>query len=215
MRPIVPALAGVLMLYGCGGTPSPSPEAAATPSPTATAAPTATPNPFAAACGIPLPSIDDLYGFGIKVQLEPSVRRKILNSNPYVRNASYCGHPNVVPYPNGQFCETRQELNPQRVPCDNYIAGIAVEGGSGPDWFQEINGQRLRCPGPNTPGDAPDCRLKDNQYLLDVFAPGKYVACGGKGSNGTCGVCVLAPETYDTPQSVIDSGTRRPGLCQV
>jgi hypothetical protein len=207
------ALLGLIVLNGCGGSEPPTAVSSPTPTPTAaTPVPTATPNPFAAACGSPLPNLSDLYGFGIKVQLEPSIRRKILNSSPYVKNATYCQSVGL----GGQFCETRFETDPHRVACDNYVSGISDEkGGPGPTWYQEINGKRLRCPGlTGSPGDAPDCRLKDNQYLLDVFGPGTYLACAGAGSNGSCGICVLAPETYDTPPEIIESGTRRPGLCQ-
>jgi hypothetical protein len=201
--------AAVAVACGSGGNPAEpptTPVAAAT----ATPVPTAAPSAFAVACGSPLPNTSELYGFGIKVQLEPSVRRKILNANPYVKNASYCASVGF----GGQFCETRIETEPSRVACDHYMTGLSDAGGPGPNWYQEIDGQRKRCGGGTVPGDAPDCRLKpENQYLLDVFGPGKFVACGGAGSNGTCGVCVLDPATYDTPASAI--GTRRPGLCGV
>src|SRR5207249_2423239 len=141
------------------------------PAATATPAPAATPNAFALACGSPLPNPSDMYGFGIKVQLEPSIRKKILNANPYVRNIGYCSAVGLA----GNFCETRIETDPGRVACDNYIAGISDEGGPGPTWYQEINGKRMRCPGVKTQGDAPGCELKENQYLLDVYMPGKYV----------------------------------------
>jgi hypothetical protein len=211
MRHSKSALIAVLLLNGCGGgssSTSNNPVAVAT----ATPAPSPTPNPFAAACGSPLPNTSELYGFGIKVQLEPSVKKKILNANPLVRNANYCRSVGL----GGNFCETRIETDPARVSCDNYMAGISDEGGPGPIWYQEVNGKRLRCGGGKLPGDAPNCGLKpENQYLLDVSAPGKYVACGGAGSNGTCGVCILEADTYDAPRDVIESGTRRPGLCQV
>jgi len=208
MRHISVALIGLLLLNGCGGSGTPPTVVNMTPTPTPTAEPTATPNPFAAACGQPLPNIADMYGFGIKVQLEPSVRRKILNANPLVRNTEYCS---LVGF-GGRFCETRFETNSGRVSCDHYLSGISDEGGPGPTWYQVVNGQRLRCPGPSSPGDAPHCQLKaENQYLLDVYQPGKYVACGGKGSNGSCGVCVLEEADYETPADAI--GSRRPGLC--
>lgn len=194
---------------GCNeATPPTVPPPVATASPTTP--PTPTPNAFAAACGSPLPNPNDMYGFGIKVQLEPSVRRKILNANPYVRNESYCQSVGL----GGRFCETRIETDPGRVACDNYITGISDEGGPGPIWYQVVQGQRLRCPGLNgSPGPAPNCRLKENQYLLDVFEPGYYVACGGTGSNGSCGECILSPGDYETPPEFI--GSRRPGLCGV
>jgi hypothetical protein len=151
-----------------------------------------------------------MYGFGIKVQLEPSPRKKILNANPYVKNTSYCLSVGF----GGSFCETRVETEPSRVACDHYITGIADTGGPGPNWYQKVNGKLLRCPGDNLPGDAPGCYLKaENQYLLDVYQPGYYVACGGKGSNGSCGECILLEEEYETPPANV-GGTRRPGLCK-
>jgi hypothetical protein len=208
MRQISIAVSCLVVLGGCGG--SDGPTTATTPTPTAapTATPTATPNPFAAACGSPLPNIADMYGFGIKVQLEPGVRKKILNANPFVRNDEYCAAVRL----GGRFCETRLETDPGRVACDHYITGISDEGGPGPIWYQVVNGRNLRCGGLKLPGDAPGCSLKpENQYLLDVHLPGKYIACGGAGSNGSCGVCILEEENFDTPPEFL--GSRRPGLC--
>jgi hypothetical protein len=204
-------LAALILSTACGGGTSTPPSVTVDPPvPTPTARPTATPNQYAAACGQPLPNVNDLYGFGIKVQLEPSVRKKILNANPYIRNQAYCSAVGS----GANFCETRVETDPGRSACDNYVSGISDEGGPGPIWYQEVNGRRLRCPGEKTPGDAPGCNLKpENQYLLDVFQPGKYIACGGAGSNGSCGECILDPDNYDTPARFI--GDRRPGLCQV
>jgi hypothetical protein len=161
--------------------------------PTPTPAPTATPNAFAAACGTPLPALNDLYGFAIKVQLEPSRFKKVLNASPIVKNAAYC---EAVNQP-GQLCRTRIEDNPERVPCDHYMSGMSDEGRPGPIWYEEVNGKRVRCGGLGLPGDAPHCGLKaENQYLLDVSGPGKYIACAGVGSNGSCGVCVLAEDSF-------------------
>jgi hypothetical protein len=155
--------------------------------------PTPTPNPFAAACGVPLPSFADSYGFGVKVQLEPSRRLKVINASPQVRNESYCAAAGI----GGLVCNTRFEHLPERVPCDHYLSGLSETGRPGPNWFQEIDGRRLRCGGLGVPAEAPDCALKDsNQYLLDVSGPGKFVACGGTGSPGTCGSCTLDDSVF-------------------
>ena len=54
----------------------------------------------------------------------------------------------------------------------------------------------MRCGGLSLSGGAPNCTLKsENQYLLDVRAPGKYVACGGAGTK-SCGACILADGTF-------------------
>jgi hypothetical protein len=193
-----------LGLTACGGSTAavtpPVTQAAATPTPTAT------PNPFAAACGSPLPSFTDSYGFGVKVQLEPSRLVKVLNASPQVRNAQYCAAAGI----GGVICNTRFEDQAERVPCDHYLSGISETGRPGPNWYEEINGRRLRCGGLGVPHEAPDCALKDNnQYLLDVSAGGKYVACGGTGSPGTCGSCTLAQDTF----GVVHASPA--GLCQL
>jgi hypothetical protein len=185
-------LLAVLLIAGlpaCGG--SGSTPTAPVPTPTPAPVPTPSVNPYAAACGSPLPSFADSYGFGIKVQLEPSQGKKILNASPIIKNPDYCTAAGI---PGNSICNTRREDFPERVPCDNYLSGISDEGRPGPNWFQDIDdkGTLVKCGLPST-----NCELKpENQYLLDVYAPGIYVACGGKGSPGTCGVCVLAPSTW-------------------
>jgi hypothetical protein len=181
----------VLGLVGCGGGATvTTPPATQPPIPPT---PTPTPNPFAAACGTPLPPFANSNGYGIKVQLEPSKRLKILNASPQIRSADYCAAAGI----GGVICNTRLEDQPQRVPCDHYLSGMSETGRPGPNWFQEIDGRRLRCGGFGVPFEAPDCALKDtNQYLLDVSGPGKYVACGGTGSPGTCGSCVLDENVF-------------------
>jgi hypothetical protein len=199
-----------LLGTACGGGPTgtnpPTPTPAATTAPTARPSPT--PNAFAAGCGNPLPDLADMYGFAVKVQLEPSPRKKILNASPLVRNGAYCSQVGLA----GAFCETRIETDPGRVSCDHYLSGLADDNGPGPIWYQQVGDHLLRCPGVNSSGEAPGCQLKpENQYLLDVYQPGIYVACGGKGSNGSCGLCTLSAASYETPPESI--GTRRPGLC--
>lgn len=198
------ALFLVTGLAACGGGSNSVTPPATTP--VATPVPTPTPNPFAAACGTPLPAFADSYGFGVKVQLEPSRRLKVLNASPQVRNATYCAAAGI----GGIICNTRFEYLPERVPCDHYLSGISETGRPGPNWYQEIGGRRLRCGGLGVPAEAPDCYLKDNnQYLLDVSAAGKYVACGGTGSPGTCGSCTLDESVF----GVIHNSPA--GLCQL
>ena len=181
----------LVALAACGG--GSTPPTAPNPTPTPLPAPTATPNPFAAACGVPLPPLGDMYGYGVKVQLEPTRNKKVLNASPLVRNAEYC---QAIGQP-GAFCRTRNELSPERPPCDHYISGMSDENRPGPTWYEEVDGKLVRCGGLSLPGDAPNCTLKEeNQYLLDVRAAGKYVACAGKGSNGSCGVCILAESSF-------------------
>jgi len=183
------ALAVLVGIAACGGSTAAPTAPVPPPAPTPAATPSV--NPFAAACGSPLPAFADSYGFGIKVQLEPSPGKKILNASPIVKNADYCTAAGI---PGHTICNTRREDVPERVACDNYLSGIADNGQPGPNWFEDIdnNGRLVKCGEPTT-----HCDLKpENQYLLDVYAPGSYVACGGRGSPGTCGVCVLAPSTW-------------------
>lgn len=191
MRRFAPSLL-VCGLVACGGGASTSVTPPVT-TPVATPVPTPATNPFAAACGTPLPAFADSYGFGVKVQLEPSRRVKVLNASPQIRNATYCAAAGI----GGVICNTRFEDQAERVPCDHYLSGMSETGRPGPNWYQEINGQRLRCGGMGVPNEAPNCTLKDsNQYLVDVSAGGKYVACGGTGSPGTCGSCTLDEDDF-------------------
>jgi hypothetical protein len=181
----------------CGGSDDPgAPTAPPSPiSATPVPSPSPTPNPYAAACGTPLPRFEDSYGFGTKVQLEPTRNRKVLNTNPMVRNTQYCTQ---VFGQNQAICNTRFEDSPQRVPCDHYMSGVSYTGRPGPNWFEDRDGRLLKCGGVGgVPEESGNCRLKpENQYLLDISAPGYYVACGGEGSPGTCGGCYVAPEYW-------------------
>jgi hypothetical protein len=128
---------------------------------------------------------------GLKVQLEPTVNKKVLNASPQIRNTEYCTTAGI---PNTTTCSTRREDNPERVPCDHYVAGLSATGRPGPDWYQEVNGQLRRCGGVGgVPEEAPDCTLKpENQYLLDVRAAGQYVACSGGGvTPRVCSGCLI------------------------
>ncbi|MCM2254446.1 MAG: hypothetical protein NDJ94_02125 [Vicinamibacteria bacterium] len=177
----------LLPLAACGGgdsgggsVPSP-PTGATTPTPT----PTPTPNPFAAACGTPLPNPADMYGYRIKVQLEPSRNRKIINASPQVKNAQYCAAVGL----GGEFCNTRLETDPQREACDHYLSGISATGRPGPNWYQVVNAQNVACSGEGLPNVGAACVLKDiTQYMVDITSWGKFRACSASGS---CGVCVI------------------------
>ena len=207
MRRIL-ALALFAGTAACGGgtTTPPSTMPSATPTPVAATPTPVPPNPFAAACGTPLPNFADSYGYGVKVQLEPSRNRKVINASPQVRNPQYCTAAGI----GGMTCNTRFEDNPERVPCDHYMSGISLTNRPGPNWFKEVNGTRLRCGGQGVAAETDSCNLKDtNQYLLDVVHPGKYVACGGTGSPGTCGHCILDEDDF----GVIHNSPA--GLCRI
>jgi hypothetical protein len=175
-----------LGIAACGGGGSAGPPAAPGTPPPPAPSPTPSANPFAAACGQPLPSYADAYGYGIKVQLEPTKNKKILNASPAVRNLDYCLAAGFV---NTLICNTRKEDDPTRVPCDHYMSGMSDQGVPGPNWYQDMGNfpaeQLVKC---GTPGTT--CSLKpENQYLLDINEVGRYVACST--ATGTCGDCVI------------------------
>jgi hypothetical protein len=177
----------VLGTAACGGGSAGPPAAPGTSAPPVPS-PTPSVNPFVAACGTPLPAMEDSYGFGIKVQLEPTNNKKVLNASPAVRNLDYC---QAAGFPNTLICNTRKEDSPERVPCDHYLSGMSDQGRPGPNWFQDFgdfpNEQFVKCGETGT-----TCKLKEeNQYLLDIFEVGRYVACGGEGGTQTCGDCVI------------------------
>jgi hypothetical protein len=189
------AVSILVVAVACGGGDGGSPNPAnPVPTPTPTPVPTPTPNPYAAACGTPLPPLSASYGFGIKVQLEPSRNRKVLNASPLVNSAEYCGSAGLP----GSICNSRFEDNPQRVPCDYYLAGMSQDGRPGPDWYkEEADGTRFLCGSATRAGQTGDCSVREeNQFLLNIQAHGKYVACGGQGSNGSCGQCVVYEEDW-------------------
>lgn len=184
MRPALACFV-VVALAGCGGGAAAPPAAPGTPPPPAPS-PSPSVDPFAAACGTPLPPFEFAYGFGIKVQLEPTKNKKVLNASPAVRNLEYC---EAAGFPNTLICNTRKEDSPERVPCDHYLSGMSDEGVPGPNWYQDLGNfpdERLvKCGQPDT-----NCRLKpENQYLLDIHEIGRYVACSE--ATGTCGDCVI------------------------
>ena len=171
-----------------------SATAPATPPPTTTLAPAPTPDPALATCN-PLPKKEWLAGFSVKVQQGLGTsKRKVLNANPLVRNADYCWSVGLIPGGSGgDVCETRPEGDAQREACDFYVTGVAKDTGRpGPTWYW--NGRFC---------DTPDSRceiIAENQFLVFAYGTeGRWEACGGTGSNGACGVCLL------------DSGT---GFCR-
>jgi len=177
----------ILGMAACGGSSAP-PAAPGSPPPPVPS-PTPSVNPFAAACGTPLPPFEFAYGFGIKVQLEPTNNKKILNASPSIRNLEYCA---AAGFENTLICNTRKEDNPERVPCDHYLSGMSDQGRPGPNWFQDFgtspeNERLVKCGDPDT-----TCSLKpEDQYLLDIREVGRYVACAGTGGSGTCGDCII------------------------
>ena len=178
----------IIGVAACGGGSS-APGGPGSPPPPPVPSPTPTPNAFAAACGSPLPPFEFAYGFGIKVQLEPTNNKKILNGSPAIRNLDYCA---AAGFENTLICNTRKEGTPERTPCDHYLSGMSYQGRPGPNWFQDVGypggaEHLVRCDDPET-----SCNLKpEDQYLLDIRDVGRYVACGGVGGTSTCGDCII------------------------
>lgn len=197
-------IAMIVGLAACGGGGSAGPGGPGTPPPPPVPSPTPTPNAFAAACGTPLPPFEFAYGFGIKVQLEPTNNKKVLNGSPSIRNLEYCA---AAGFENTLICNTRKEGTSERVPCDHYLSGMSDQGRPGPNWFQDMGypggpEHLVKCDQPET-----TCSLKpEDQYLLDIREVGRYVACGGVGGTSTCGDCIIL--------TMARSGGSLGGLCK-
>ena len=189
----------LLATLACGGGEQNPTTPQGTPTPTPTPQPTPTPNPYAASCGSPLPPHDKAYGYHVKVHSEPSRNRKVLNASPLIRDDAYCTSIGVP----GGTCQTRFEDDPRRAACDHYLSGMSEAGRPGPDWYEEANGQRHRCATPTRPnGESPNCSVREeNQYLLNIHAAGKYIACQGAGTSRTCGVCIVRDSDWGLMRS--------------
>jgi hypothetical protein len=204
--PILASVAAltILAVAGCGGgssTPT-SPVVTASPTPPPTTAPSTTPSPaglpqasYASACGSPLPPLADAYGFKVKLQFEPSPDKKIINASPQVANGDYCRALGLI----ANVCNTRDENDPSRVPCDHYLTGISDEGRPGPNWFyKDENGELHECLAPGNKHGISQCNVNSsNQYLLDIRKYGTFLACGSKGSTQTCGECTISEADFD------------------
>jgi hypothetical protein len=82
-----------------------------------------------------------------------------------------------------QFCPVRPEGDPQRVACETWLVGTAVDTGRpGPTWRRD----GAFCTGPSS-----GCENHgENQYLLRTFAAGTYSACA---ASGLCGEILVQP----------------------
>ena len=148
-------------------TPSPTPTASPTPSPTTSPTPEATPTPGpTGGCGNPLPP--PVTRVNVKIHLM-SPSRYTLDSTPIVGpDADYC---RKIGFTDGRsLCPVRTEGTPDRVACETYAIGKAIDTGRpGPTWYR--NGKL--CTGQPT-----DCENHpDNQYLLWAYGDGRYEAC--------------------------------------
>jgi hypothetical protein len=154
------------------GPPAPTPSPDPNPSPTAT--PTPPPGgEGAGSCGSPLPP--DLSQVNVKVHHRGS-NTWVLDSTPLVGpDVQYCA---LIGFTDSRsFCPVRPEGHPERVACELYVTGRALDTGRpGPTWYREgqfCTGQPSGCE--NHP---------ENQYQLLVYQAGTYRACG---KNGVCG----------------------------
>jgi hypothetical protein len=141
-------------------TPSPTPMPTPTPGP----APTPTPTPDPGGCGNPLPP--PISRMNTKIHLRGPARYT-LDTTPLVHDAAYC---KKVGFPDRTTCPVRPEGTPDRVACEAYAVGHAVDTGrAGPTWYR--NGKLCT-------GQADDCENHpDNQYLLWAYGNGHYQAC--------------------------------------
>ena len=166
-------------------SPTPTPVLAG-PAPKATPTPEASPQPGPASptpspgspttggsggCGDPLPP--PLSAINAKVHLKAG-DRWTLDSTPLVTDAVFCAK---VGFPERTTCPVRPEGHPERIACELYVTGRAVDTGRpGPTWYYKGN----LCTGRDSGCD----NHPENQYLLYVWAGGPYRACG---RNGVCG----------------------------
>jgi hypothetical protein len=83
-----------------------------------------------------------------------------------------------IGYTDGRsFCPVRPEGHPERVACETWLVGTAVDTGrAGPTWRRD----GALCTGPPS-----GCENEaENQYLLRTFDSGTYTACS---TGGVCG----------------------------
>ena len=150
-------------------TPVPSPTPAPTPEPT----PTPTPAPSVNGCGDPLPP--EVSHMNTKIHIR-GANKWTLDTTPLVGpDGDYC---RKIGYTDGRlFCPIRTEGTSDRVACEAYRVGTALDTGRpGPTWYR--NGQLCT-------GEASGCENhEDNQYLLYVYKGGLYKACT---RDGVCG----------------------------
>jgi hypothetical protein len=175
MRILACGLATALVLVGCHAikeelpteptqTPTSSPVLTV-PIPKITpGTPTPTPPPSAGKCGNPLPP--PVSRMNTKVHLKSPIRYT-LDTTPLVNDAAYC---KKVGFPDRAQCPVRPEGSSDRVACETYAVGKALDTGRpGPTWYR--NGKL--CTGAST-----DCENHpDNQYLLWAYGDGRYEAC--------------------------------------
>jgi hypothetical protein len=141
-------------------TPKPTPTPAPTPGPTPTPSPTATP---VGGCNPPLPP--GIAKMNTKIHLRgPKIT---LDTTPLVRDAAYC---KKVGYGDRSLCPVRLEGDPERVPCEAYAVGHALDTGrAGPTWYKD---------GKLCTGQSDSCdNHPSNQYLLWAYVSGYYKAC--------------------------------------
>ena len=174
MNRILVAVAFTLILPACGGGSGSAPTTLPTPTPEPTPTPTPTPaNLLPETYCVPAPP--PLHNLRVKVHLDMG-SKKILDSRALVQSASYCA---ALGYA-GDICVVRDENDPQAVSCNNLVMGKEKDTGRyGPTW--SWNGQPCR---PVNEGGGEGCRNHEkNQFLVEAFGPGDYLACG---ENGVC-----------------------------
>jgi hypothetical protein len=142
---------------------TPTPKATPTPTPTPGPTPAPTPTPGAGGCGEPLPP--GIARMNTKIHLKGP--KYTLDTTPLVHDAAYC---RKIGFPDRTQCPVRPEGDPERVACETYAVGHAMDTGrAGPTWYR--NGKLCT-------GQDGDCENHpDNQYLLWAYGSGYYQAC--------------------------------------
>jgi len=131
--------------------------------------------PVGSGCGRPYPP--PISRFNCKVHIK-TTEYYTLDSTPLVGpNPDYC---NAVGFTDGRtICPVRVDGSPDRKACENWRVGKARDTGRwGPTW--------TRADGTPCTGAASSCaNHPDNQYALNTYAPGSYMATAENGASCT------------------------------
>jgi hypothetical protein len=152
-------------------TPDPSDDESPDEDPSPDPTPDTTSPPDTSGCGAPTPPA--ISRVNVKIYLR-GPNAWTLDSTPLVGpDADYCAS---IGFTDGRsMCPVRPEGHPERVACETWAVGTAVDTGRpGPTWRHDGS----LCTGVNCENHP------DNQYFVRAFANGSYQACA---SNGACG----------------------------
>lgn len=176
-----------LLAVACGGSgprttqtpPLTGPAPVATPVPTPSPTPDSTIPPPGSGCGEPYPP--PIGRVTVKAHLKGR-EFWTMDSTPLSGpDANYCY---AIGFTDGRrYCPVRPEGHPERVACENWAVGKALDTGRpGPTWTRAD----AFCTGPESGCE----NHPENQYQLNVYKYGVVLACV---QNGVCGEELAEP----------------------